>query len=203
MSEEIINSAQETEEISQDVADTSSHRWYVINAVVGQEKKVAKTLKYEIGHRSMESLISEVIVPAERVTEIKRGKKVCVEKKACPGYIIVRMEMNDKTWQLIKSISGVARFLEKDKRPVQVPEREIHAMLEHLENISVNNQDARNIATYVPGDIVQVVDGAFEGFSALVESVDYEKSRVKVSVSIFGRETPIEIDFKQASKANH
>ncbi len=194
MSEENISMNDE-----QDSGDL--HKWYVINAIVGQERKVAKTLQHEIEHRCMESLISEIIVPAEKVTEIRRSKKVSVERKACPGYIIVRMEMNDKTWQLIRSISGVTKFLEKDKKPMPVPTHEIQRMLDYLNEVSVSNQNIVDSIAYIPGDVVEIIDGAFEGFSAVVESVDNERSRMKVSVSIFGRETPIELDFKQASKS--
>lgn len=178
----------------------NNHKWYVINTVIGQERKIAKTLKENIEKQGIEGLISEVIVPAEKVTEIKRGKKVDVEKKVCPGYILLKMELNDKTISAIRSITGVAKFLGRDKKPVSIPEKEVMAMLNYLSDISALNTNIRAEYSYLPGDMVEIKEGAFEGFSACVEAVDNDKMKLKVSVSIFGRETPVELDFKQASK---
>jgi transcriptional antiterminator NusG len=178
----------------------NNHKWYVINTVIGQERKIAKTLKENIEKQDIQDLISEVIVPAEKVTEIKRGKKVDVERKVCPGYILLKMELNDKTISVIRSISGVAKFLGRDKKPVSIPEKEVMAMLNYLSDISALNTNVRAEYSYLPGDMVEIKEGAFEGFSACVEAVDNEKMKLKVAVSIFGRETPVELDFKQASK---
>ncbi len=178
----------------------NNHKWYVINTVIGQERKIAKILKEEIEKFKVESLISEVIVPAETVVEIKRGKKVDVEKKVCPGYILLKMELNDKIIQMIRSITGVAKFLGRDKKPAAIPEKEVMAMLNYLSDISATNTSNRIESSYLAGDVVEIKEGAFEGFTARVESVDSEKMKLKVSVSIFGRETTVELDFKQANK---
>ncbi len=188
-------------EISEEaVVVENNHKWYVINTVIGQERKIAKILKEDIEKFKVENLVSEIIVPAETVTEIKRGKKVDVEKKVCPGYILLKMELNDKIIQMIRSITGVAKFLGRDKKPVVIPEKEVMAMLNYLSDISAINTSHRLEASYLAGDLVEIKEGAFEGFSARVESVDNEKTKLKVSVSIFGRETTVELDFKQASK---
>ena len=179
----------------------NNHKWYVVNTVIGQERKIAKILKTELEKLNIEGLVSEIIVPSETVTEIKRGKKVDVEKKVCPGYILLKMELNDQTMKVIRGISGVAKFLGRDKIPVVIPEKEVMAMLNYLTDISALNTTMSAKFTYLPGDLVEIKEGVFEGFSACVESVDNEKMKLKVSVSIFGRETPVELDFKQANKA--
>lgn len=188
----------ETNEVIEEKVELQNHKWYVINTVIGQEKKIAKTINEEIDKKSMHDLISDVMVPSERVSEMKRGKKVDVERKVCPGYILLRMEMNDKTLSLIRSISGVAKFLGREKKPIAIPEREIKQMLEHLTEMNVLNASASAEFGYSPGDVVEIKEGAFEGFTACVDSVDLEKTKIVVSVSIFGRETPVELDFKQA-----
>lgn len=190
----------EASDIFEEKIEINNHKWYVINTVIGQEKKVAKAINEEIEKKSMNTLISEVIVPCERVTEIKRGKKVDVERKVCPGYILMKMEINDKTLSSIRAIPGVAKFLGRDKKPVAIPEREVQQMLEHLTEMSVLNASTSAEFGYSPGDVVEIKEGAFEGFTACVDSVDLEKKRVTVSVSIFGRETPVELDFKQTMR---
>lgn len=190
----------EANEIFEDKVLFNNHKWYVINTVIGQEKKVAKAINDEVDKKAIHELISEVIVPCERVTEIKRGKKVDVERKVCPGYILVKMEINDQTLSTVRGIPGVAKFLGRDKKPIPIPEREVQQMLEHLTEMSVLNANTSAEFGYSPGDVVEIKEGAFEGFTACVVSVDLEKKRVTVSVSIFGRETPVELDFKQTMR---
>ena len=156
-------------------------------------------MKEDIEKHSAQDLISEVVVPAETVVEIKRGKKVDVERKVCPGYILIKMDLNDKSMQMIRSITGVAKFLGRNKKPMPIPEQEVITMFNHIRNINTTNSQLTDIL-YSPGDLVRITEGAFEGFKAHVESVDIEKMRLKVAVSIFGRETNVEIDFKQASR---
>lgn len=178
----------------------NNHKWYVINTVIGQERKIAKALNEDIEKHALHLLISEVIVPSEKVTEIKRGKKVDVEKKVCPGYLLVKMELNDRTLTVIRSIPGVAKLLGKDKKPAAIPESEVKRMLDYLSEVSILNTTVNSDFAYLPGDIIEIKEGAFEGFTACVETVDSEKKRITVSVSIFGRETPVDLDFKQAMK---
>jgi transcriptional antiterminator NusG len=178
-----------------------NHKWYVINTIIGRERKIAKSLKEEIEENNLEDLISEVVIPAETVVEVKRGKKVDVERKVCPGYILVKMFFNDRTDRIIRSISGVAKFLGKDRKPISIPNSEVEGMLNHLKSLNELHSSQGGDWIYNIGDLVRITDGAFEGFSARVEAIDTEKFRLKVSVSIFGRETPVELDFKQATKA--
>lgn len=188
----------ETSEVIEEKVELDNHKWYVINTVIGQEKKISKAINEDIEKKSFHSMISEVVVPSEMVTEMKRGKKVDVERKVCPGYILVRMELNDKTLSLIRSISGVAKFLGRDRKPVAIPDREVKRMMDHLTEMSVLNSSITSEFGYSPGDVIEIKEGAFEGFTACVDSVDLEKMKITVSVSIFGRETPVELDFKQA-----
>jgi len=190
----------EASENFEDKMSFDNHKWYVINTAIGQEKKVAKAINDEIDKKSIHKLISEVIVPCERVTEIKRGKKVDVERKVCPGYILMKMEINDETLSTVRGIPGVAKFLGRDKKPIPVPEKEVQQMLEHLTEMSVLNATTTSEFGYSPGDVIEIKEGAFEGFTACVVSVDLDKKRVIVSVSIFGRETPVELDFKQTMR---
>jgi len=178
-----------------------NHKWYVINTIIGRERKIAKSLKEEIEKNSLEDMISEVVIPSETVVEVKRGKKVDIERKVCPGYILVKMFFNDRTDRVIRSIPGVAKFLGKDKKPLSIPAEQVEGMLNHLEGLNELHSTRGGDWVFNIGDLVRITDGAFEGFSAKVESVDLEKLKLKVAVSIFGRETPVELDFKQATKA--
>lgn len=179
----------------------STHKWYVVNTVIGQERKIAKVInEARDKNEQLAEFISDVIIPSERMTEMKHGKKVDVEKKVCPGYILLRMEMNEKTLSLIRGIKGVAKFLGRDRKPIAIPEKEVKRMMDCLTEINVLNTSASSACTYSPGDLIEIKEGAFEGFTACVDMVDNEKMRLTVSVSIFGRETPVELDFKQATK---
>jgi transcriptional antiterminator NusG len=178
-----------------------NHKWYVINTIIGRERKIAKSLKEEIEENHLEDMISEVVIPAETVVEVKRGKKVDIERKVCPGYILVKMFFNDRTDKIIRSIPGVAKFLGKDKKPHSIPTKEVEDMLSHLQSLNELHSSKGGEWVFSIGDLVRITDGAFEGFSAKVEAIDLEKFKLKVAVSIFGRETPVELDFKQATKA--
>jgi transcriptional antiterminator NusG len=188
----------EKNETNEKQIELDNHKWYVINTVIGQERKIVGKINEEVEKRSLHTLITEVLIPCETVSEMKRGKKVDVERKVCPGYILVKMEMNDKTLSLIRGISGVAKFLGRNKQPISIPEREVKRMMDHLTEVNVIKANAATESSYIPGDVVEIKEGAFEGFTACVETVDMEKMKITVSVSIFGRETPVELDFKQA-----
>ncbi len=176
-----------------------NHKWYVINTVIGRERTFAVSLQEDFIKHNLQDIISEIFVPTEKIVEVKRGKKVEVERKICPGYILVRMLLNDRAMSRMRAISGFAKVLGRDKKPTAIPDREVHAMIEHLEKI---NTSRSNELIFSPGEIIKINEGAFSGFSARIESVDSEKMRLKVSVSIFGRETPVELDFKQATRAH-
>ncbi|MBQ8481197.1 MAG: transcription termination/antitermination protein NusG [Alphaproteobacteria bacterium] len=175
-----------------------SARWYVVNVYSGSEKKVAESLREQIVLKNMQDRISDVFVPTENVVEIKKGKKVDTERKFFPGYILVRMEMSDETWLVVKSTPRVSGFLGSRNKPQAISDAEVEKIMNQIKEGIEHPQT--NI-TYEVGEQVRVNDGPFASFVGVVEEVDTEKSRLKVSVSIFGRYTPVELEFSQVEKA--
>ncbi len=175
-----------------------SARWYVVNVYSGSEKKVAESLKEQIVLKNMQDRILDVFVPTENVVEIKKGKKVDTERKFFPGYILVRMEMSDETWLVVKSTPRVSGFLGSRNKPQAISDAEVEKIMNQIKEGIEHPQT--NI-TYEVGEQVRVTDGPFASFVGVVEEVDAEKSRLKVSVSIFGRYTPVELEFSQVEKA--
>ena len=173
-------------------------RWYVVNVYSGSEKKVAESLKEQIVLKNMQDRILDVFVPTENVVEIKKGKKVDTERKFFPGYILVRMEMSDETWLVVKSTPRVSGFLGSRNKPQAISDAEVEKIMNQIKEGIEHPQT--NI-TYEVGEQVRVTDGPFASFVGVVEEVDAEKSRLKVSVSIFGRYTPVELEFSQVEKA--
>lgn len=176
-----------------------SAKWYIVHAHSGSEKKVALAIKAEAEAKSMEHFIEDVCVPAESVVEVKKGKKVASEKKFFPGYVLVKMEMNDETWHLVKNVNKVTGFIGgSGNKPLPISEREAQQIFQQMEDgVSASGSGA----SYDIGDEVRVTDGPFESFIGSVEGVDTEKNKLKVAVSIFGRSTPVELDFSQVEKA--
>lgn len=172
-------------------------RWYIVNTMSGFERKVSKLIEDHAEKKGIRAKFHEIIVPVENVTEIKKGKKVTSEKKIFPGYILVKMELDDASWNLVKNIPRVAGFLGGSGKPVPIPEREVQQVLSKIEEGSV----AKELElTYEVGEAVKIIDGAFQTFNGVVDDVDAEKKRLKISVSIFGRPTPVELDFNQVEK---
>jgi len=174
-----------------------SARWYVVNVYSGSEKKVAESLKEQIILKNMQDRILDVFVPTENVVEIRKGKKVDAERKFFPGYILVRMEMSDETWLVVKSTPRVSGFLGARNKPQPISDSEVEKIMNQIKEGLEHPQT--NIA-YEVGEQVRVNDGPFASFVGVVEEVDSEKSRLKVSVSIFGRYTPVDLDFSQVEK---
>lgn len=174
-----------------------SARWYVINVYSGSEKKVAESLKEQIVLKNMQDRILDVFVPTENVVEIRKGKKVDAERKFFPGYILVKMEMSDETWLVVKSTPRVSGFLGARNKPQPISDSEVEKIMNQIKEGLEHPQT--NIA-YEVGEQVRVNDGPFASFVGVVEEVDSEKSRLKVSVSIFGRYTPVDLDFSQVEK---
>ncbi len=172
-------------------------RWYSVSVLSNFEKRVAEQIRQAVAEKGLQEQIEEVLVPTEEVLEIRRGKKVTAERRFMPGYVLVRMEMNDRTYHLINSINRVTGFLGPQGKPSPMRDAEVNAILNRVEE---GQESPRNLITYVVGETVQVTDGPFEGFSGMVEDVDDDAQRVKVSVSIFGRATPVELEFAQVSK---
>ena len=172
-------------------------RWYVVNVYSGSEKKVAESLREQIVLKNMQDRILDVFVPTENVVEIKKGKKVDTERKFFPGYILVRMEMSDETWLVVKSTPRVSGFLGSRNKPQAISDSEVEKIMNQIKEGIEHPQT--NIS-YEVGEQVRVNDGPFASFVGIVEEVDAEKSRLKVSVSIFGRYTPVELEFSQVEK---
>lgn len=175
-----------------------SKRWYVVQAYSGYEKRVMNSLKEQVSLKGMEEYFGDILVPTEEVVEMREGKKRKSERKFYPGYVLVNMDMNDDSWHLVKSTPRVLGFIggTADK-PAPITEREANAILQRVES-GVNQPRPKTL--FEAGEIVRVNDGPFADFNGVVEEVDYEKSRVKVSVLIFGRSTPVELEFGQVEK---
>jgi len=173
-------------------------RWYVVQAFSGFESRVAKSLREHIKMHAMEDQFGEVLVPTEEVVEMRAGQKRKSERKFFPGYVLVQMQMNDETWHLVRSIPRVMGFIGgTSDRPAPISDKEADAILNRLQE---STDKPRPKTLFEPGEVVRVTDGPFADFNGVVEEVDYEKSRVKVSVLIFGRSTPVELDFGQVEK---
>ncbi|ATC97392.1 MAG: transcription termination/antitermination protein NusG [Pseudomonadota bacterium] len=170
-------------------------RWYVVQAFSGFEKRVAQTIIEHIKIQGLEDSFGEVLVPTEEVVEMKSGQKRRSERKFFPGYVLVEMDMNDASWHLVNSTPRVMGFIGgTSDRPAPISKKEADRILNRLQE----NADAPKPATlFEPGEVVRVIDGPFADFNGVVEEVDYDRSRVKVSVLIFGRSTPVELEFGQ------
>ena len=173
-------------------------RWYVIHVYSGFEKRVAQSIREQAELQGIGSMIHEVMVPTEKVVEVRRGSKVNAEHKFFPGYVLVKMEMNDHSWHLVKNTPKVTGFLGAGGRPSPISDAEAERMLRQVQE---GVERPRPSVTYMVGDQVRVCDGPFQSFNGTVEEVDEEKARLKVSVSIFGRPTPVDLEYSQVERA--
>lgn len=175
-----------------------SKRWYVVQAYSGYEKKVAASIKERIARFQMEEQFGEVLVPTEEVVEMKAGQKRKSERKFFPGYVLVQMELNDDSWHLIKETPKVLGFIGgKADKPAPITEKEAETILQRVHD---SEDVPRPKTVFEPGEVVRVTDGPFNDFNGVVEEVNYEKSRLRVSITIFGRGTPVELEFTQVEK---
>ena len=172
--------------------------WYIVQTFSGFEQKVAETIKEMIQKKDLNDKISDVLVPTHEVTEVKKGKRVKKSKKFFPSYLLVKMEMNKELYHMIKNIQKVTGFLGTTGTPVPVSDQEIDKILGNIKDGAIAPEPSM---TFEVGEQVKVCEGPFSSFSGLVEDVDEDKSKLKVSVSIFGRPTPIELEFNQVEKA--
>jgi transcriptional antiterminator NusG len=174
-------------------------RWYVVHAYSGFEKQVMRSLQDRIERAGMQDQFGQILVPTEEVVEMKGGQKRRSDRKFFPGYVLVEMEMTDETWHLVKDVPKVMGFIGGTAdRPAPITQKEADAILNRVQE---GVDKPRPKVLFEPGEMVRVVDGPFNDFNGVVEEVDYDKSRLKVAVLIFGRSTPVELEFHQVEKA--
>lgn len=174
-------------------------RWYVVHAYSGYEKKVAAALKERIELQGMQDLFGEVLVPTEEVVEMRGGQKRRSERKFFPGYVLVQMELTDDAWHLVKETPRVMGFIGgKADKPAPITDKEAELILQRVDDSA---EAPKPKTLFEPGEMVRVTDGPFNDFNGVVEEVNYEKNKLQVAVLIFGRSTPVELDFSQVEKA--
>lgn len=174
-------------------------RWYVLHVYSGFEGKVAEDIRQKAAKQGLEGSIEDILIPREEVTEVKRGKRVATERNIFPGYVMLKVALSDDLWHLIKETAKVTGFLGSGNKPQAISNREAERLIAQL--TATDGASARRTATYEVGEEVRIIDGAFASMVGSVEEVDDEKGRLKASVSIFGRATPVELDFSQVEKA--
>ncbi|ALP52365.1 hypothetical protein Tel_03985 [Candidatus Tenderia electrophaga] len=174
-------------------------RWYVVHVYSGFENQVRRSLEERVRHAGMEERFGEVLVPTEEVVEMRAGQKRKSDRKFFPGYVLVQMEMDDETWHLVKDVPKVMGFVGgTTDRPAPISDREAERILDRVKE---GVEKPRPKVLFEPGEVVRVVDGPFADFNGVVEEVNYEKSRLRVAVLIFGRSTPVELEFGQVEKS--
>ncbi|MDP2832215.1 MAG: transcription termination/antitermination protein NusG [Pseudomonadota bacterium] len=172
--------------------------WYVVHAYSGFEKSVMRALKERVERSGMQDKFGEILVPVEEVVEMKGGKKMTTERKFFPGYVLVQMEMDDDSWHLVKSTAKVTGFVGGTaNKPAPISEKEVQSILQQMQE---GVEKPKHKITFEIGELVRVVDGPFNDFNGMVEEVNYEKNKLRVAVTIFGRATPVELDFAQIEK---
>ena len=172
-------------------------RWYTVSVLSNFEKKIAEIIRQSVIDSSMEDQIEEILVPTEEVIEVRRGKKVTAERRFMPGYVLVRMEMSDEGYHLVTSINRVTGFLGPQGRPMPMRDADVNQILNRVQE---GEEAPRTLIHFDIGEQVKIATGHFEGFDGMVEEVDEDNQRLKVTVSIFGRATPVDLEFTQVSK---
>lgn len=183
----------------EETTNSGERRWYVVQAFSGFEKKVSESLKDHIQRAGLEAKFGEILVPTEEVMEMRSGQKRTTERKFFPGYVLVNMELDDETWHLVRQVPKVSGFIGgTSDRPTPLSSREVDGI---LQQVQAGVDKPRPKFTFAPGELVRVIDGPFAEFNGTVEDVNFEKSKLRVSVTIFGRSTPVELEFSQVEKS--
>ena len=181
-----------------DTAAPTGKRWYVVHAYSGMEKSVQRALQERIDRAEMQDRFGKILVPTEEVVEIKGGQKSVTERRFFPGYVLVEMEMTDETWHLVKNTAKVTGFVGGARnRPSPISQKEVDKIMSQMQE---GVEKPRPKVLYEVGEVIRIKDGPFTDFNGNVEEVNYEKSKVRVTVTIFGRATPVELDFSQVEK---
>jgi transcriptional antiterminator NusG len=175
-------------------------RWYIIHAYSGFENKVRDSIVAEATRMGLDRLVESVEVPTEKITEVRRGKKITSDRKFFPGYVLAKLEMNDDVYHLVKNTPKVTGFLGSSGKPQPISDAEAARILNTKDEAAAAAPKAKLKVDYEIGDQVKVLDGPFASFNGVVEELDFDKNKVKVSVSIFGRATPVELDFEQVER---
>ncbi len=197
--QQVVSSQVEVESSLQSAEpENPNMRWYVVQAFSGFEKKVKKSLEDHIARSEIENCFGLILVPTEEVVEMKGGQKRTSERKFFPGYVLVHMEMTDESWHLVKGVPKVAGFIGGiDNKPVPITDKEAN---EIIQQVSDSADKPKMKFTFAPGEIIRITDGPFQDFNGTVEDANFEKAKLRVSVTIFGRSTPVELDFTQVEK---
>jgi transcriptional antiterminator NusG len=180
-------------------SDHQHHKWYIVHAYSNFEKKVAESIREQAHAQGLDEAFSEILVPTEDVVEIRRGRKVNAERKFFPGYVLVKMDMTDEAYHLVKNTPKVTGFLGSGNKPKPVPEREVARIIGAIEE---GVERPKPTISFDVGETVRVTDGPFASFNGTVEQVDEERARLRVTVSIFGRATPVELEYGQVEKTS-
>jgi transcriptional antiterminator NusG len=186
------------EDINKDNTKTSnsdSAKWYIVHTYSGHEDKVAKSLKQRIQSLGFEDRIFDIIVPTRNTIKVSAGKKETVKEKIFPGYVLVRMVLDDESWLLVRTTAGVTTFVGTDNKPTPISDKEVEAIQKFM-----NTEEPLYKTSFIKGEAVKIVDGPFADFLGTIDEIDEAKGKLKVLVSIFGRETPVELDFLQVNK---